>query len=186
MKLHYRLLVGLLTLSIIVLFIAAAMAYPVYQGAPSCDDCHPGFLGGFSGPAHQLHSNFATDCMLCHNAIGDNPPLSNCAGCHVQAGLVVHHTNAGAPPDGNGLFCATCHPGMVPAAEPTLPPYYSLASVLVKDPCVSTPAPPGEDFDGNGSGLDNDGDLQYDELDLDCIALPVEVTTWGRIKALYK
>jgi hypothetical protein len=163
------------------------MAYPNYNGTPACDDCHPGFIGGFGGPLHQLHySAMTNDCQNCHINPGDNPPLSNCAGCHVGTGLRLHHTNAGAPPDGNGLFCATCHPGdPAPPPENVPPPYYFLASVFVQDPCFATPAPPGEDFDGDGLGLDNDGDLLYDQNDPDCSSVPTEKSTWGRIKALY-
>jgi hypothetical protein len=181
MKVSYRLFV--VTAMLALLCPVSVLAYPMYNGSPSCDDCHPGFIGGFSGPLHQAHLLVITDCLLCHVAVGDNPPLSKCAGCHVEAGVVAHHDNAGAPPDGNGLFCVTCHPGLMPGPESTAPPYYALASVLVKDPCLGAPAP-GEDFTGDGQGLDNDGDLAYDEQDPDC-ALPVEDTTWGKIKALY-
>ncbi len=183
MKFLYGLLAGVLIVTVSVLWTTTATAYPMYNGAPSCDDCHPGFIGGFGGPLHQMHLTIAFDCVMCHNAIGDNPPLSNCAGCHMGDGLQLHHTNAGAPPDQNGLFCATCHPSPAPPPENVAPPYYLTASSAVKDPCSSFP-PPGEDADGDGQGLDNDGDLLYDEQDPDC-ALATEPSTWGRIKALY-
>ena len=184
MKLFYRSTVVVVAVFALMLWYTGATTYPQYNGSPACDDCHPGFLGGFSGPLHSAHLAFAGDCMMCHNAIGDNPPLSNCAGCHLQDGLVLHHTNAGAPPDGNGLSCGTCHPGAVLGNEGTVPPYYLLASSSVKNPCVASSADGGEDYDGDGFGLDNDGDLVYDEADPDC-AVPVEETTWGLIKSLY-
>ena len=43
-----------------------------------------------------------------------------------------------------------------------------------------------EDYDGDGRGLDNDGDLDYDFDDAQCIAVPVEESTWGTVKALYR
>jgi hypothetical protein len=103
----------------------------------------------------------------------------------LEDGLVLHHDNAGAPPDANGLKCITCHPGAVETFETQMPPYYMLPGVIVNEPCITIPAPPGEDYDGDGYGLDNDGDLLYDENDPDC-GVPVEETTWGRIKALYE
>jgi hypothetical protein len=167
----------------VVLYPLGAFAYPNYNGSPSCDDCHPGFVGGFSGPLHGQHLGVISGCNLCHGNPGDNPKLEDCAGCHVQAGLVAHHDNAGAPADTNGLRCINCHPGLTPDPESAIPPYYVLASSLVKDPCNSGAAP-GEDFTGDGQGLDNDGDLVYDELDTDC-GVPVEDSTWGAIKALF-
>jgi len=101
-------------------------------------------------------------------------------------GLRLHHTNAGAPPDANGLFCVTCHPGdPAPPPETTTPPGYLFSSVLVKMPCSGGP-PPGEDFNGDGVGLDNDGNLLYDGRDTACITVPNRKTTWGQIKALFE
>jgi hypothetical protein len=40
---------------------------------------------------------------------------------------------------------------------------------VTKDPCASR-IPDGEDWSGDGIGLDNDGDLLYDEDDPDCFA----------------
>ena len=165
-------------------------SYPMYNGTPACDDCHSGFVGGFGAPLHDLHNLMTSSCTNCHNAIGDNPPLEKCAGCHVSGenggGLVLHHTNAGAPADLNGLFCATCHPNAATNPENVLPPYYGTANVSLSDPCELDTAVGGEDYDGDGFGLDNDGDLLYDMNDPDCETVPVERSTWGAIKAVYQ
>ena len=158
-----------------------AMAYPFYRGSPACSSCHPGFIGGFGAPLHDLHNQMTTDCLKCHNTLGDNAPLTKCAGCHVEAGIVTHHTNAGAPPDGNGLFCATCHPGVIPGLESDLPPYYGQPGVSLTSPCETDPLLGGEDYDTDGFGLDNDGDLAYDAADPDCIAAIPTMTEWALI-----
>ena len=103
----------------------------------------------------------------------------------MEFGLRLHHANAGAPPDGNGLVCANCHPGdPAPPPESGIPPYYLLTTTTIKDPCLGV-AIPGEDLDGDGFGLDNDGDLFYDGADADCTSA-VEPSTWGRIKEIYQ
>ncbi|MDX1776637.1 MAG: hypothetical protein R3297_08640, partial [Desulfobulbales bacterium] len=157
-------------------------AYPEYQTAngagDSCSQCHPGFDGGFAGPLHSIHLNYTNGCNSCHNAGGGSIPVligssdggaqPGCTGCHQADGLQEHHTNAGAPPDGNGLACATCHPNRSPVPENVPPPYYGTSVSAIDDPCSSQP-PPGEDGDLQGDGgLDNDGDLIYDEADPDC------------------
>jgi hypothetical protein len=48
-----------------------------------------------------------------------------------------------------------------------VPVYYLRDDVNVKDPCDATTAV-GEDFTGDLKGLDNDGDLLYDQDDGDC------------------
>jgi hypothetical protein len=84
------------------------------------------------------------------------------------AGLRLHHLNANAPPDANGDLCSDCHTNdPAPSPESTVPVYYLRADVNVKDPCSSTTAD-GEDVSGDNQGLDNDGDLVYDEADSDC------------------
>jgi len=99
---------------------------------------------------------------------------------------VDHHTNAGAPADGNGLFCKDCHPDPVLLGEDSLPPYYTRADVNVKEPCDGLTSGPGEDYAGDGTGLDNDGDLLYDTNDPDCGAVQIEIMTWGRAKTIYR
>jgi len=173
-----------------VLTIAAsdALAYDSYRafGADaSCADCHPEFIS--KGPLHDLHvgnSQMTNTCTLCHSGVGDIPKTwtsgsgEGCRGCHGRdngpgftwgAGLRAHHANAGAPPDMNGQLCAACHTDPPPDPESTPPVYYLLSDVDVKDPCVAA-LPDGEDYDGDGKGLDNDGDLTYDGNDADCMA----------------
>jgi hypothetical protein len=61
-----------------------------------------------------------------------------------------------------------------------------LSDVNVSDPCATDPAAGGEDWDGDTKGLDNDGDLDYDQDDADCLSAPVRPSTWSRIKGLYQ
>lgn len=171
-----------------------ALAYERYGATPSgagCADCHPGFAD--RGPLHDLHvgpARMTNNCLLCHTTTGDNPQTSRsgdpegqgCRGCHGVnndtdsgwgTGLRAHHRNAGAPPDSDGRRCAMCHP-FDPDASPenTLPVYYGRGDVGLYDPCA-TATPGGEDWDGDGSGLDNDGDLGYEVADADCAATGV-------------
>lgn len=178
----------LVSTTVIALTTVAVWAYPTYRSTggaeDNCSQCHPGFIGGFSGPLHQLHLGTISECNACHTIPGSTPaPIKwepgqpGCSGCHVVDGLVAHHTNAGAPPDSNGLACATCHPAVDPGPESDIPPFYpggvdALSSVAgVLDPCDATDPDPNEDLDGDGSGLDNDGDLAYDEADPDCVVM---------------
>ena len=151
-------------------------AYQNYSGSNSCSQCHSGFIG--KGPSHTQHLKMTSNCTLCHIKNGDNPLIAKCAGCHAGPGLRAHHKNAGAPLDVTGLTCAACHPGdPTPDPESILPPFYNRTDVKVNRPCQAQPAPPGEDFSGNGKGLDNDGDLLYDAADTDCAPTPTTTTT---------
>jgi hypothetical protein len=125
-------------------------AYPTYRNLledppqANCSQCHPGFIGGFSGPLHGVHLNYTNGCESCHNAgPGSTPVLTDssnagaqpgCTGCHQGDGLQEHHTNAGAPPDGNGLTCAICHPDRSPVPEGVQPPYSGPAATSIEDP----------------------------------------------------
>jgi hypothetical protein len=92
----------------------------------------------------------------------------------VGPGLRQHHANAGAPPDNLGLFCVDCHTDdPVPPAENTLPPYYTRDDVNVNDPCLVDSFSGGEDWDNDGQGLDNDGNLLYEADDPGCSITPV-------------
>lgn len=170
-------------------------AYSTYHPSSAtsgCYQCHPGFAG--RGPLHDVHvgnSQMTSTCTLCHQNQGDNPSIGQspagpgCTGCHAPEGLRLHHLRAEAPPDGQGRTCTTCHAGDgPPAAEKVAPPYYARADVDVKDPCVVASSSGGEDWDGDGSGLDNDGDLAYELTDTDC-ATAVQGRTWGTVKSLY-
>ena len=82
------------------------------------------------------------------------------------AGLRLHHANTGT------TVCASCHPSdPVPLAENIAPPHYGRPDVSLTSSC--------------GDLLDNDGNLDYDLADVAC-PVPVEATSWGRIKALYQ
>ncbi len=167
----------------------AIFSYPSYRTGEqeSCAQCHPGFMS--RGPLHDLHQgnqDMTNNCQLCHGSTGDIPQTftsgetggQGCRGCHGidngtafswGAGLRLHHAMAGVPADIDGNRCADCHTDPPPTPESYLPVYYSRSDVNVKDPCdTQTPEPAGEDHDGDGKGLDNDGDLVYDESDPDC------------------
>lgn len=196
---------GAVAIGLLFLLPVPGPGYERYNGSPSCDDCHSGFVS--RGPLHDLHqgnNQMTNTCNLCHVSTGDNPLTyqsgasggQSCRGCHGVdngttfgwgAGLRLHHANAGAPADSDGLFCVDCHPGdPVPDPEDTVPVYYVRGDVDVNDPCVVASASGGEDWDGDGFGLDNDGDLDYEDADSDCSASPVEGSNWGKVKALYR
>ena len=50
------------------LWAASADAYPSYDDdGTACVQCHPGFVGGFSGPLHSLHvgnNQMTNECLL--------------------------------------------------------------------------------------------------------------------------
>lgn len=179
----------LLSVVLISIYAVPALTYDSYRegSAPTnCSECHISFVG--RGALHDMHvgnQNMTGTCNLCHTQTGDIPKTwtsgnaegEGCRGCHGVdngttfgwgAGLRLHHLNANAPPDANGDVCSDCHVSdPAPSPESTLPVYYSRNDVNVKLPCNSTAAD-GEDWDGDGQGLDNDGDLAYDENDTDC------------------
>jgi hypothetical protein len=180
------------TLTAFVLLVSGfggTLAYESYrQSGGSCAECHLGFL--HEGPLHERHVNMTHNCLLCHNVEGDvpktftsgDPEGEGCRGCHGVdngsehgwgIGLVVHHVNAGAPPDQSGRTCFNCHGDALPGHESETPVYYLRGDVNVKDPC-SAMLPDGEDYNGDGRGLDNDGDLVYDMNDSDCTSAGVE------------
>ena len=181
-----------------------ADAFPLYGSG--CDDCHPGFQG--EGPLHQMHAGpgaITNECMLCHwNApvAGDEVFTyqsgmvggQGCRGCHGRdtggatgwaSGLRVLH---------EGLFpglCTTCHSiEPTPPGEGTLPVYYGRPDVALTNPCAVDPLFGGEDWNGDGFGLDNDGDGLFDLADPDCGPVSLDEAagraTWGRVKALYR
>ena len=168
-------------------------AYSRYASPPpeeatfGCVQCHDGFANrGLLHDLHEGNAQMTKECLLCHVSTGDDPSTyssgasggQGCRGCHGVnngtsfgwgAGLRAHHKNANAPADSDGLRCADCHTNdLAPSAESVLPVYYSRTDVFVKNPCLAAPARPGEDFDGDGKGLDNNGNLLYDENDDSC------------------
>ena len=191
---------------------------PNFRTSNNCFSCHeeaatgiPGFdkRGDLHAEGHQ--GNATNNCRLCHSSTGDIPRLNSsdsgaqpgCIGCHglplsdgtmTGAGLRLHHSNAGVPPDADGNFCVTCHQAGGPGGpEPeTIPPesaipvYYTRVvedDVVQTDPCNGDTL---EDWwtrlDGvvqDGLGLDNDGDLLVDAADPDCSIAPPEIANVG-------
>jgi predicted CxxxxCH...CXXCH cytochrome family protein len=160
-----------------------ANGFDVFESG--CSGCHPDF-GGFGETTHDLHLQMTTTCTYCHStpAGGNNPSISKCNGCHNGLGTRAHHRNAGTSTCGN----TSCHSGdATPPPEDTVPPYYGMPDVNIDHPCFVDPlgAIAGEDFDGDGEGIDNDGDLAYEADDPDCDDVPNVPSTWGRIKSLF-
>lgn len=138
-----------------------------------------------------------SDCATCHLRSGRFPVRLNeseggngfepvsCMGCHGVdpdpgnsntgwgAGLRLHHLNAGVRADQNGFTCSsTCHQNdPVPPTEDVLPSFYFVPDAAhpnkPTDPCNPAPDLP-EHFAGLTLGMDNDGDLAYDQVDADC------------------
>ena len=112
-----------------------------------------------------------------------------CVGCHGRAedgvsagtlgyGLVLkqRHHLLDVGTDQNGEACIDCYAEAdasvrTPVGEHVLPPYYANPgtghSLIPTDPC-NPPPDLVEDFAGATIGLDNDGDLLYDQNDPDC------------------
>lgn len=123
-------------------------------------------------------------CMGCHGRAQDNVPANPevaAGGSGYGAGLRQHHHVSGI------TLCASCHQDADPAnytpvQENVLPPYYGLGG-------TAHPAMPTQSCNGNGSenfagapeGLDNDGDDQYDGMDVACMptGVPEAIATAG-------
>ena len=165
----------------------------------------------WSDSLHERHQFMLTnECDACHAAGGRTPvflassrggfnlPAIGCAGCHgraedligsgtegYSAGLRQRHFNAGE------MQCVSCHADSNPAnktvaGENIIPEYYQVGDPISypnmpTDPC--NPSPDfNENFDGTTIGMDNDGDLLYDEADPDCStasATPGEASVGG-------
>ena len=150
------------------------------------------------GNLHDLHREtmLNRDCETCHLAGDEFPVMLNesaggnglapvsCMGCHGVdpnpgtpnsnwgAGLRLHHLNAGVRPDRNDEKCDACHQNdPTPPAESVLPAFYFTPDAAhpnkPTDPCNPAPDLP-EHFAGLTLGMDNDGDLDYDQVDSDC------------------
>lgn len=157
-----------------------SQAYEDYSG---CAACHGDFRGStstkgtvFPGNNHDMHRNAAnmgTTCNLCHTGssrvptfIGTstgtaNNPGLGCTGCHVAAGLQIHHINNGVSE------CLDCHDLAVAPAETVKPPYYGTVDTKANNPgnTVLT-ANTNENWSvGDFLGLDNDGNTLYDLAD---------------------
>ncbi len=169
------------TVCVLLLTVSFAFGYDSYHpsGTSGCFQCH----GDFNHGMHVGSNDMTNNCFLCHTDIGDNPSTwtslqgVSCIGCHMGPGLRQHHASAGAPPDNQDMFCVDCHPGdPPPPSESTLPPYYTRTDVNVNDPCLVDSFSGGEDWDNDGQGLDNDGNLLYEGNDPGCTATPVDET----------
>ena len=190
---------GLLgALALVSIWTSGANAYKNYNGCAKCHggfrsspyvSLSDGSKWGDS--LHNLHrySMLSGDCSACHQPGGRTPVSldfstgtdgldTSCIGCHGRdgeggAGLRQHHWNAGK------TTCGDCHPdsdpfNFTPAGEDLLPPYYSDPPTKTHpdaptDPCNPVAAGFPEDYAGSSIGLDNDGDLIYDEADPDCV-----------------
>jgi cysteine-rich repeat protein len=174
---------------IALMFLGHSRAYERYNDG--CQDCHGSFTSATtqksppptfpSGDKHEMHrasSSMNADCDLCHtqgdgrdpfigssNGTNSNPGLG-CTGCHNELGLRLHHLNRGVND------CQGCHSSdPTPPGEDTLPVYYGVgADSDVDNPCNTVAqANINENWTiGDLLGLDNDGDLLYDQNDPDC------------------
>ena len=149
-----------------------------FMGSGACNICHqppggtprtPVYIG-LSAGISPLYPQIA--CLGCHgrsndatgNCVDGNTATINPANCGMGTGLRLHHANSGVSE------CAGCHADAVPVGENAQPAYYfSDASRPSKpiDPCNLAPSPGNENKFGL-TGLDNDGDLTYDQADPDC------------------
>jgi hypothetical protein len=171
----------------VALVLCAPQAF-TFPAADGCRTCHPDYQGGPGAALHDMHvgtMQMTNNCQLCHTSFFDIPDINesvagvSCVGCHLPNGLWEHHLGA-------SISCAPCHTTWpTPDPENTLPPYYGRSDVAISDPCLVEPAAGGEDYSGDGFGLDNDGDFLYDAADPDCDPVPVEKSTWGGIKSVY-
>jgi hypothetical protein len=172
------LLLGLLLTATL---IQSAQAYEDYGG---CKACHGNFRGPTSTKGtifpnnnnHDMHRNAANmdaECNLCHtgssrvptfigtsNGTANNPGIG-CTGCHVAAGLQLHHLNNGVSE------CLDCHDAAVSAPETVKPPYYGTADTKARNPGNTVLlANTNENWSvGDFLGLDNDGNNHYDLAD---------------------
>jgi hypothetical protein len=145
-----------------------------------CDACH---IGSDRLPVYLDQSDGGiglepVSCVGCH---GVNPSPGSPSTGLWGAGLRAHHTNAGVGPDSNGLTCMSCHPSDPPPPDENIAPSYYFSpdpshSSKPTDPCNPAPSFP-EQFAASILGLDNDGDLLYDEADPSCAAVPTPTPT---------
>ncbi len=190
-----RILLGALATVVIALFFAttSAFAYETYanNGSGGCVTCHLSFQS--RGALHDLHvggSQMTSTCGLCHYTGFGSPhtdasstdPNHGCNGCHMGEGLRKAH----AVDHGITSCTTSCHTSDgPPPPETTLPAYYSRTDVNLTQPCAIGKNNGGEDYSGDGKGLDNDGDGVYDYNDTDCAGVETSEHSWGVIKSGY-
>ena len=208
MKSMSKFLFAMGVLGVAIVLDQRASAYDRYEAGGlsngvGCVECHPGFVN--EDTTHQLHvdggmMSGSTRCGLCHMTTGggDIPVYTHqsasnggqgCRGCHGVnngtsfgwgVGLRRVHARPTVNPDSQGKRCVACHStDPAPSAESTLPVYYTNNLCRIKNPCLAKPAPPGEDFTGDGKGLDNDGNGLYDENDPACSFRIISIVTTG-------
>jgi hypothetical protein len=162
-------------------------AYPKFTSG--CDTCHGGFRDGANN-LHDMHrNNFVNSCTDCHMSVPDLPDINSsgnypdysCNGCHRLEGLVTYHVTQ------QGGDCSPCHSNSQPATlESDLPFFYQQGRSGIVNPCRINSNNGGEDWDGDGRGLDNDGDGLYDADDPDCEGIiPVDDDSWSTLKYLF-
>lgn len=161
-------------------------AFPAYTSGCNDANCHGDFRVG-DPSRHTMHQQFA-DCFDCHTSIGTPPDINSsgnypdfsCNGCHQLEGLVRFHVS-------NGGDCSPCHSNSPPEiSENTVPYYYQEGRTSIQNPCRVLTENGGEDWDGDGAGLDNDGDGLYDGDDPDCAGEVSTVDeTWSTLKVLF-
>jgi len=158
--------------------LAAAKAYnPAWPGttlalhnghANSATGTPPGML---NGNCNACHFGSSRTPVYTYQSSGTAPFNQSCSGCHDGPGLRAHHVNSGAD------TCYDCHNDPTPDAENVPRPVYTAAlgttsgTTRVNDAC--NPAAAG--FEGRikdvtNLGLDNDGNLKYDQNDPACAA----------------
>jgi hypothetical protein len=165
-----------------------ALAFGTYGGGCGDSSCHGDFRAGGSSSVHSMHVDFTNDCLDCHKSIGDDPETNSsgnyaefsCNGCHRLEGLVRFHVSKGGS-------CTPCHSNDQPQINESTPPhYYQQSRSAITNACRVNTANGGEDYDGDGRGLDNDGDGLYDGDDPDCEGQVSTVEeTWGTLKVLF-
>jgi len=179
-------LIGALALGFLLITSDRSAAYSAYTNSTCASaSCHPGFQS--KGALHDIHQPaFTNNCNLCHPSGPGSKPVStfsagdatafSCLGCHGRdyggsigrqsAGLRAKHAAAGI------TSCGGCHPSdPTPLFEDVLPPHYGRGDVTLTSSCMDN--------------LDNDGNGFVDSADPNC-PIPVEKTTWGKIKSLYQ
>ena len=177
---------GLITVAFVGLGATTASGW---GSVDNCMGCHSGFRDG-DPSLHDLHVDNINDCGDCHQASFGDPLSTNnsanyaeysCNGCHTVEGLANFHING-------GLSTCGCHSGVAaPASEGELPFFYTDGRSSVVNTCRRNATNGGEDWDGDGEGLDNDADGLYDVDDPDCAGIvPVDEHTWSTLKDLFE
>ena len=148
----------------------------------------------WSPDLHTIHQQILSfDCATCHtlpnyfpvfigsSTGGTGLPGVGCLGCHGReedkghdsissgraAGLNQHHHRSGV------TECAKCHTdadpaGFTPVGENVLPAYYAITPDAAHPDKPTDPCSDSEHFVSPFEGLDNDGDLRYEQRDPDC------------------